>query len=166
MHPTIVCAVEQNRIHRQVLDLAGDLAERLGRELVVVHVAIPDLLGAGDPFATAGVAIAPVPAVPFPAPLPADAEDEIFRERRRRTHDQVRRLVAEAGGGDARVEIAFDATVVGGLRVFAREHRAELLVVGSHGRGAARAALLGTTVHDLVRDAPCPVVVVPCEDAE
>ena len=39
-------------------------------------------------------------------------------------------------------------------------------MVGSHGRGAARAALLGSTVHDLVRDAPCPVVVVPCEEAE
>jgi nucleotide-binding universal stress UspA family protein len=165
MHPTIVCAVEQDRVYRQVLGLAGDLAERLGRELVVVHVAMPHLLWVGDPVATTGV-IAPVAAVPYPAPLPADAEDEIFQERRRRTHDQVRRLVAEAGGGDARVEIAFDATVVGGLRVFAREHRAELLVVGSHGRGAARAALLGSTVHDLVRDAPCPVVVVPCEDAE
>ncbi len=166
MHPTIVCAVEQDRVYRQVLGLADDLAERLGRELVVVHVSIPDLLGVGDPVATAGVAIAPGAAVPYPAPLPADAEDELFQERRRRTHDQVRRLVAEAGGAGARVEVAFDATVVGGLRVFAREHRAELLVVGSHGRGAARAALLGSTVHDLVRDAPCPVVVVPCEDAE
>lgn len=37
---------------------------------------------------------------------------------------------------------------------------ADLLVVGSHGRGAVRSAILGSVALHVVSDAPCPVVVV------
>jgi nucleotide-binding universal stress UspA family protein len=38
---------------------------------------------------------------------------------------------------------------------------ADLLVIASHGRGAASALPLGSTAHGLVQLAPCPVLVVP-----
>ncbi|MEV6236664.1 universal stress protein [Lentzea sp. NPDC051838] len=38
---------------------------------------------------------------------------------------------------------------------------AELLVVGSRGRGPVRRALLGSVGHAVVQEAPCPVAVVP-----
>jgi nucleotide-binding universal stress UspA family protein len=38
---------------------------------------------------------------------------------------------------------------------------AELLVIGSRGRGALRSAVLGSVSRELVSRAPCPVVVVP-----
>jgi len=41
---------------------------------------------------------------------------------------------------------------------------ADLLVVGSNGRGALSGALLGSVAQQLLRDAPCPVVAVPASD--
>lgn len=39
--------------------------------------------------------------------------------------------------------------------------RAELLVLGNHGRGAIRGALLGSVALRCVNHAPCPVLLVP-----
>lgn len=39
--------------------------------------------------------------------------------------------------------------------------KADLLVMGSHGRGALMEALLGDVTHTVLRKAPCPVLVVP-----
>ncbi|MEO0324979.1 MAG: universal stress protein, partial [Myxococcota bacterium] len=41
------------------------------------------------------------------------------------------------------------------------EHRADLLVVGTHRGGALSRLLLGSTAERVLRDAPVPVLVVP-----
>ena len=43
---------------------------------------------------------------------------------------------------------------------------AELIVVGSRGRGAWRSAVLGSVSSDVARLAPCPVMIVPERAAE
>jgi nucleotide-binding universal stress UspA family protein len=40
---------------------------------------------------------------------------------------------------------------------------AELLVVGTRGRGAVAAAMLGSVSHDVLLNLPCPVIVTPVE---
>ena len=47
------------------------------------------------------------------------------------------------------------------LARLARDHDAQLLVVGSRGWGELRSAMVGSVSADLVRMAPCPIVVVP-----
>jgi nucleotide-binding universal stress UspA family protein len=47
------------------------------------------------------------------------------------------------------------------LLQYAREAHAELIVMGVSGRGAIDRALLGSTAHQVLRDAPCPVLTVP-----
>lgn len=42
----------------------------------------------------------------------------------------------------------------------ARAEQADLVLVGSHGRGAIRRLLLGSVTEHVVRRAPCPVLVV------
>jgi nucleotide-binding universal stress UspA family protein len=44
---------------------------------------------------------------------------------------------------------------------FARAQHAGLIVMGVAGRGAIDLAVLGSTTHHVVREAPCPVLVVP-----
>jgi nucleotide-binding universal stress UspA family protein len=47
----------------------------------------------------------------------------------------------------------------------AAEHDAAVIVVGRHGHRAVRDALVGSTTRELIRRAPCPVLVVR-HDAE
>jgi nucleotide-binding universal stress UspA family protein len=46
------------------------------------------------------------------------------------------------------------------LTILAKEIGASVLVVGSRGRGGIKRALLGSVSDHLVRNAPCPVLVV------
>ena len=47
------------------------------------------------------------------------------------------------------------------ITAFARTHKTGLIVMGLSGRGAIDLALLGSTTHHVVREAPCPVLTVP-----
>jgi len=163
MGSTVVCAFDlAEDASRRPLEVAIDLAERLGRPLVVAHVASPGFAAAGaPPPATRDVVVGPAPSVPYPYPHLAAAELEAMRDEARR---RIERLLAQRGVATARVEVALDASVADGLRRIATDHHAELLIVGSRGRGTVRAALLGSTSHALAGDAPCPVVVLPASD--
>jgi Universal stress protein family len=44
---------------------------------------------------------------------------------------------------------------------YARRHRIDLIVMGSHGRTGLSRALLGSVAEAVVRRGPCPVLVVP-----
>jgi nucleotide-binding universal stress UspA family protein len=47
--------------------------------------------------------------------------------------------------------------------LLAEANGASVLVVGSHGRGPVRRALLGSVSHEVVNQASCPVAVIPAE---
>lgn len=161
MGAAIVCAVDIGESGATgPLGVGADLAERLGLPLVVASILQPGPFPSGAPAVGAtDVIVAPAPALAYQHPVTPEAEqlDEARGEARRR----VEQLLAQSGVADAQVEVAVDASVPAGLRRIAAERDAELLVVGSRGRGTVKAALLGSTSHALVADAPCPVVVVP-----
>jgi nucleotide-binding universal stress UspA family protein len=46
----------------------------------------------------------------------------------------------------------------------AAEEKADLVVVGSHGKGWARRAFLGSVSQHVIQHAPCPVLVVRAEE--
>lgn len=49
---------------------------------------------------------------------------------------------------------------------YAREHEIDLIVLGTHGRGAIAHMLMGSTAERVVRKAPCPVLTVRPESHE
>lgn len=73
------------------------------------------------------------------------------------------RKAAEAATAEHGIEVVADfrsgrpwREIVNG----ARELRADLLVLGSHGRGALERVLMGSVTEKVIRHAPCTVVVV------
>lgn len=64
-------------------------------------------------------------------------------------------------------EVPVVTAVVSGLPVaeeivrYARTHRIDLIVVGTHGRTGPSRLLLGSVAERVVRTAPCPVLAVP-----
>ena len=86
------------------------------------------------------------------------------REREaKRALDAAHRRLAEATAGrapDAERRVVAGVPA-GALVAVAAETQARAICVGSRGRGPLRAALLGSTSRSVVRQSPCPVLVVP-----
>jgi nucleotide-binding universal stress UspA family protein len=149
MRGSIVCGVDGSADSQAALGVAASLAERLERRLVLAHVAELALV----PYAAVGgmgaAGIAPRPMMPA---KPVEQE-----EAGRRLLEQI---AAELGLEDAerRVVVGFPAERLADL---ADEEDAELIVVGSRGRGRFKAAFLGSVSNSLVGVARCPVLIVP-----
>jgi nucleotide-binding universal stress UspA family protein len=131
-----------------VLDVALAWAQALGArdaelgipaaELHIVHV-VPDVFaGAPHPFGHASV------------------------------HPGVNREVAaaleRAGGAssvDVREEVLWGDKPAAEIAAYARSEGADLVILATHGYGALKRALIGSTAAGVAREAPCPVLLLP-----
>jgi nucleotide-binding universal stress UspA family protein len=78
--------------------------------------------------------------------------------------DEVEAVSAEFGSG---IPIAREVVEGVPVRVLVEaSKKARLLVVGSHGHSRLQHTLLGSVSHECVRQAACPVVVIPALRAE
>jgi nucleotide-binding universal stress UspA family protein len=119
-------------------DQAFELAHRLGASLLIVSVIDPGSLR--------------LPGGRYSARM-----DQV-RERR----EQLAQTLVERGRGEG-VEVSFLVWEgdPGDMIVEAAEaEHADMVVVGSHGRGAVGRFFLGSVSEHVVRHAPCPVLVV------
>jgi universal stress protein A len=75
-----------------------------------------------------------------------------------------------AGNHDDSLQIV--ATVTRGANVahaiteYARDHAIDLIIVGTHGRGAVSRLLMGSVAERVVRSAPCPVLTVRAHERD
>jgi nucleotide-binding universal stress UspA family protein len=107
------------------------------------------------------------PPVPIMAPygeIPVDAR--LFEEQRA----QAERDMAAARDRARAAGVAVTATLIGGypgreILAAAADEDADLIVLGSHGRGGVEHLLLGSVAEKVLRKAPCPVMVVPATAA-
>jgi len=136
----VVCGVDGGESSHEAARVAAELSEHLAARLVLVHVA-------------------PIPAIPGTAAVPGAAE-ELRRLEAERARGLLTGLLAN-GRQEARAErrVAFGLPAAE-LEAVARQEGADLIVVGSSGRGSLASALLGSVPTSLARSAPCPVVVV------
>jgi nucleotide-binding universal stress UspA family protein len=137
MFETIVWATDGSELADRALPLATELARVHGAKIVAVHAneVLAGRFGG--------------------APMLAD-EDEL----RLKIEQQVADL--RAAGFEAELEIAAGAHkgVAELIAEAAAKAEADLIVVGTHGHGAAASALLGSVAKGLLHLAPCPVLTV------
>jgi nucleotide-binding universal stress UspA family protein len=154
---SIVCGVDGSSDSHRALGVAAQFARRLSAKLIVANV----------------VAYVPDPVVPTNAYQPmarwagygppmtesrTDADMEA-------SEALLEHIVAEAGveGAELRTMLGIPAERLAEL---ADDEGADLIVVGSRGRGSLKAAFLGSVSNSLIGIARCPVLVVPRGAAE
>ena len=148
MTTSIICGVDGSTDSERALGVAAELADRLNLLLVLAHV----VDHAYSPYAAVG----PVGAGVMTRPLVmanVEAYEEAGEELLTRLADE-----AEVAQAERRVASGFPAERLADL---ADEENAEMIVVGSRGRGAFKAAFLGSVSSSLIGIARCPVLVVP-----
>jgi nucleotide-binding universal stress UspA family protein len=136
---SIICGVDGSPESRAALRVGAQFSDRLGLRLLVAHAwqpaALPSygMVGAVEPATEADL---------------------------RAAQTLVQQLASDEGLADP------DCRVLRGLPAecladLADVEAAALIVVGSRGRGAFKAAILGSVSRDLIGIARCPVLVVP-----
>ena len=75
-----------------------------------------------------------------------------------RTSESLRSLAKSLDGVDCRVEVREVATATG-IAEYAQEIGADLLVIGSHGKGGLARWMLGSETESVLQEAHCPVLV-------
>lgn len=139
----LLVAVDFSERTERVLQVASELAQRLGASAWVVHVADPD-----------------------PDFVGYDAGPDVVRDQvAKELRDEHRRLQAyaddmRAAGVDATAILVRGPTVETLLEM-ADKQDADLIVAGSHGRSMVGEMLLGSVSQGLIRAARWPVTVVP-----
>jgi nucleotide-binding universal stress UspA family protein len=136
----LCCAIDFSETSRAAMREATELARRFEAELELLHVHPPQ----------------PAPGLDMSVPPPgfleqASAELEGMIAT---WQEEAERAVGRAVSSTVLPGFAADEV----LR-FVREHRSDLLVVGTHGKRGVQRLLLGSVAERVAREAPCSVLV-------
>jgi nucleotide-binding universal stress UspA family protein len=140
MDTSIVCGVDGSVDSQAALRVADAMAKRLGTRLVLAHVveyAHAPYAAASQPLRTANL------------------------EQQEESGQRLLAQLADEAGLDRAERRVASGFAAEGLADLADEEKAELIVVGSRGRVAFKAAFLGSVSTSLIGVARCPVLVVP-----
>jgi len=140
---TILLATDASQEARVAATTAADLARRTGSELHLVHVGSLVTHGAGS-----GVEVGPLPGV---------HQGELDRQAQWLLDAEVEQMKSsgiDVAGAHLRRGRADEDVIV-----LAEETGADLIAIGSRGRGGVRRALMGSVSDSVVRHAHCPVMV-------
>lgn len=140
---SIIAGIDFSENSERVLSLAADVARSFQAKLWLVHVAAPD-----------------------PEFVGYEAGPQTVRDNRaselREEHRKLQRVAAglREGGLDV-AALLIEGPTVETLLKQAADVEADLLVVGSHGRGALGRTLIGSVSERVTRRAHRPVLIVP-----
>lgn len=125
-----------------------DLARTFNARLHVIHI-------------VENVLMRYSPEVSFAVPeLQRDFETSATRELAALVTDDDRRTL------QAQTSVQSSTNIPFALIEYAKSHRIDLIVTGTHGRGAVKQFLMGSVAERVVRSAPCPVLTVHAHERE
>jgi nucleotide-binding universal stress UspA family protein len=139
---SILVATDFSQPSTAALNYAKMLAGALGASLHVLHVMEDPLLGIKWPD--------------YECPIPV-----IRKQLEREAAEHLDELLT----ADERAKLKVSLTAEWGkpyakVLSFAEEHNIDLIVMGTHGRGALEHALMGSVAERVVRHAVCPVLTI------
>lgn len=140
----VVCAVDFSDVSHRALDHAVAIAKWYGARLTAMyvhHVPMPVLVSA-----------------PLLAPAPID-DAALSAADRRALQQQLEGLLPRRA-----TDLAVECRIVEGdtaAEIAAEAASADLLVIGTHGRSGFEHLVLGSIAERLLRQASCPLLVVP-----
>lgn len=139
----ILAPVDLSELSEKALQYAAELAEKLGAKLTVLYVV-------AEPAAV-------LPDMMMPVPVAAPDMDELTTSGKQALAELIAsknlgRLnpVQDVRLGEAGEEILAAAT----------DTKADLVVIGTHGRSGLKHLFLGSVAEEVMRHSPCPVLTV------
>jgi universal stress protein A len=140
MFKRIVCATDFSDTAEAAWELAGELARTHRAELVLVHVFVE---------------------LPVYSEVAVATVQRVWEEQRLWAEQQLaERVEAAAARGLAARYLLRTGTAPDGIVQAAADERADLVVVGTHGRSGIERLVIGSVAERVVRIAPCPVLTV------
>jgi nucleotide-binding universal stress UspA family protein len=136
-----ICCVDGSDGSRDALRIARRFAERLDLELVLLNVA--------PPTEAPGVSAA------------VSGQERLQAAELRDAQQLLDRVALDEGLGPDVRRRAEIGPAADRILAVCREEQADLVVMGSRGRGELKAALLGSVSSKVASNAPCPCVIVP-----
>jgi len=134
----ILVPVDFSELSFKSLQYAIPLAQQFGAKLTVLYVLEP---------------LSYVPELPYGVPLPPDPAEEI--------REELKALCKARIPADVPVQTAISEDFAhAGVIEAARSMCADLIITTTHGRTGLSHLLMGSTVEKIVRQAPCPVLVL------
>jgi nucleotide-binding universal stress UspA family protein len=129
------------------VDRAADLAAMTGARLVLAHSVTPHI-GPASPY------------IPHSAAIDADILESRIRAARDRIGQAADRIRARQPAPPA-VDTAVEthARPARGILTMAATHEADVIAMGTHGRGGLRRTLLGSVADKVIRGSGLPVLV-------
>jgi nucleotide-binding universal stress UspA family protein len=127
---------------RRALEHGADLAAALGDSLRIVYGYAPHGAGGGE----------------------VRAQREAVEELGEQAIGEATKLLAGRDGAPSFETELLALKPAEALVQAAIEHSARMIVVGTHGESALRAALIGSTPYKLIHQTDVPVLVVPAEE--
>lgn len=142
MKPLIIACTDFSPCSDEALRSAARIAKREGKRVLLVHTFDPKSFAHRQ----------------SPGAIETGKTwDSVSMERLR---DARRRFFSGLSDTDVQFDAIADAHAAAAIARVANELRAEMVVIGSHGRTGLARALLGSVAEHVVRLAPCTVLVV------
>jgi nucleotide-binding universal stress UspA family protein len=140
---TILVPVDFSNCSREGLRYAIAFAKDFGAKIILLHATY-----VGYVYSSEGTALYDIPALQKAARKTAE----------RKMHEFVRSMKF----GPVKFETAFtEGSPVIDICSFAKDHNIDLIVTSTHGLTGFTHVLIGSVAEQVVRHAPCPVLVVP-----
>jgi nucleotide-binding universal stress UspA family protein len=158
----ILVPIDFSDVTDHILDNAGELANALNAELLIIHVTVPVSKSIKDKIEYQTLPSIGELGTGYTAAIKYDVIRDQIAHELKKEHSQLLEIKSDLikKGVNARAILIEGDTVLSILKE-AEEINADFVVIGSHGHGAWHKALLGSVANAVLKDIKCPLIIIP-----